>query len=106
MFANRRHSRLLSSAAAAGLVCCGLVPLVAGGQVSAPAPAPPAANGLAIGAAECTAARIGTTVPVDRIGQPVRRVTLADPVWTAETANAAAHCRVNGAIEAVDSSAT
>jgi feruloyl esterase len=75
----------------------------------APAAAPQSADQadqVVIGAADCTAEKLGTTIPVERIAEPVRQVTLASPTWVDETATAPAHCRVNGVMDAVDTSAT
>jgi feruloyl esterase len=59
-----------------------------------------------ITAAECTAAKIGTSIAPSAIGEPVRAVTLAEPSWV-DAANAVpAHCRVNGTMTPVDSSPT
>ena len=93
-------------AAAAGVAGSAAVLLGAGTTVAAQS-APAATDGIAaIEAAVCTAARLGTTIPPDRIGEPVRRVTLAAPVWMAETATSAAHCRVDGSMDPIDSAAT
>ena len=73
-----------------------------------PAPQAPAKTSDAIGitAADCTVEKVGTMIPTDKIGEPVRRVTLSSPSWTAETANSPAYCRVDGVIDPVDTSAT
>ena len=73
----------------------------AGNQVAAPA-----GDDITIASDACTTAKLGSDVPVEKIGEPVRRVTLAAPTWTAETANEPAYCRVDGVIEPVDTSAT
>ena len=65
-----------------------------------------AGNDIAIASDTCTTARLGTDVPVEKIGEPVRRVTLAAPAWTAETATNPAYCRVEGVIEPVDTNTT
>ncbi len=67
---------------------------------------PPAEESVAIAAADCTIDKLGTAIPIEKIGEPVRRVTLSPPSWTAETANAPAYCRVDGVIDPVDTSAT
>jgi feruloyl esterase len=75
----------------------------------AQAPTPTAARTdepLGITAADCTVDKLGTMIPIEKIGEPVRRVTLAAPSWTAETANAPAYCRVDGDIDPIDTSAT
>ena len=57
-------------------------------------------------ASDCTSAKLGSEVPLERIGEPVRRVTLAAPAWTAATATSPGYCRVDGVIEPVDTAAT
>jgi pimeloyl-ACP methyl ester carboxylesterase len=52
--------------------------------------------------AECTAARLGSTIPASAIGEPVSAVTLQAPAWTAATATAPAFCSVTGAMAPVD----
>ena len=83
--------------AALGLAGSMAVGLFAGGQ--APAPALPAVTGPAITAAECIAAKAGTSIPVNLIGAPVGGVELTAPVWTEPTATAPGYCRVDGAID-------
>src|SRR5689334_2620431 len=72
----------------------------------APVAAPGLSDAKVIAAADCTAARLGATIPVEKIGEPVRRITLAEPQWTAETATTPAYCRVTGVMDPVDTSAT
>jgi feruloyl esterase len=67
----------------------------------APATAPPAEGVLTIGESECAATKVGDAIPIERIGEPVRRLTLSAPAWTAATANAPAYCRVDGTMEPV-----
>jgi feruloyl esterase len=64
----------------------------------------PGANAT-ITAADCTAAKVGS-ISTSAIGEPVRAVTLSDPVWVEAANNAPAHCRVNGSMAPVDTSAT
>ena len=93
----------LAVVAVAGL---GAVRAAADAQVAAPAAAARSEAELTIGAAECSVGRIGTAIPIERIGEAVRRVTLAAPVWTEATATAPAYCRVDGVIDPVDTSPT
>lgn len=78
-------------------------------QPSLAIPAPgsllPAAEAKTVTAADCTAAKLGTTVAVADIGEPVSAVTLNAPVWTAAAGSNQAYCSVTGAIYAVDPSA-
>jgi feruloyl esterase len=82
------------------------VPALNGAQVTAPVGAARADESIAITAADCTAEKLGATIPIDTIGEPVRRVMLSAPAWNAESATAPAYCRVDGVIEPVDTSAT
>ena len=61
---------------------------------------------VVITAADCTAAKVGTTIPVAAIGEAVRAVTLAEPSWVEATNNIPAHCRVNGSMAPNDASPT
>jgi hypothetical protein len=56
--------------------------------------------------ADCTAAKLGSTIPPTAIGEPVSAVTLSAPRWVAATATAAAHCEVDGRMAPIDKSAT
>ena len=56
--------------------------------------------------ADCTAAKLGSEIPVKAIGEPVSAVTLNAPQWHAETANAAGYCSIEGSMAPVDKSAT
>ena len=95
-------------AAAVGLAGVVAVRATVGAQAPAPAVAEAVRSGndVTITAADCVAEKIGTTIPVERIGEPVRRVTLAAPAWTAATATSPGYCRVEGVIEPVDTAAT
>lgn len=102
-----KHTFILRHAAiAAGLASLFVVQTLTGAQVAAPAAPPRTGNEVVISAADCVAEKTGTAVPVDRIGAPVRQVTLAAPTWTAETATSPGYCRVQGVIEAVDTAPT
>jgi hypothetical protein len=56
-----------------------------------------------IAEADCTAEKLGTTIPPSAIGEPVSAVTLSAPAWTG-SANAA-YCSVKGAMTPVDANA-
>ena len=104
MLRTARRPMFLRWAAAVGLAGVVAVRATAGAQAPAPAVAAavPSGSDVTINAADCVADKIGTTIPIERIGEPVRRVTLAPPVWTAATANAPAFCRVDGVIESLN----
>jgi feruloyl esterase len=99
---SRRRQSLFGWIAAAGLAALTAPHPLAGSQAASA----PAADSIAIDSATCAAAKVGSDVPVDKIGEPVRRVTLAAPNWVAETATSPAYCRVDGVIEPVDTAAT
>ena len=108
MMRPRRRPMFPRWAAVVGLAGLAAVRATAGTQAPTPTPAiaVPSSNDVTVSAADCIAGKIGTTIPIQRIGEPVRRVTLAPPVWTDATANAPAYCRVDGVIDAVDASPT
>ena len=68
--------------------------------------AAPTVSAKAITAAECTADRGGTSIPVSAIGERVSAVTLAAPTWTDAANGAPAYCRISGAMAPVDTSQT
>ena len=41
---------------------------------------------------DCTATKLGTSIPTSSIGEPVSAVTLKDPKWVAATTNAPSYC--------------
>ena len=57
-------------------------------------------------AAECTAAKVGTSISPSAIGEPVSAVSLSEPTWVEATNSAPAHCRVNGSMAPIDTSPT
>ena len=79
-------------------------------QVTVPAPPAPRsrAAGLALGAnatitvSDCTTAKLGADVPVQKIGEPVSSVALAAPRWVAATADSSAYCSIDGAMAPVE----
>lgn len=95
-----------------GPFTCLLIALVgvsslSGGPAAQSTPTPLRSLGPArvIAGADCTAARLGTTIPVSAIGEPVSAVTLAAPRWTSASGAAPAYCTVEGAMAPVDRSA-
>ncbi len=60
---------------------------------------------IVITEADCAASKLGTTIPVSAIGEPVSGVTLSAPVWSAAAGSTPAYCSVNGSIAPVDTSA-
>jgi Tannase and feruloyl esterase len=80
----------------AGLGIAGNLAFV-GGQTPVPA------DNKTLPDTDCTAEKIGTTIPVSSIGEPVAAVTLDAPRWFA--GSGIAYCQVDGTIAPVDTSA-
>lgn len=57
-----------------------------------------------ISADDCSSTKLGTSIPVTSIGEPVAGVTLAAPRWVAATGNAPAYCSIDGAMAPTDTS--
>ncbi len=66
---------------------------------------PVAAENKVITEEDCTAAKLGSTIPVSAIGEPVSGVTLSAPAWTAAAGSNPAYCSVKGAMAPVDPNA-
>jgi len=60
----------------------------------------------AIGQGECSAARLGSSIPISAIGEPVSAVTLETPRWVEAARGLPAYCTVNGSMAPMDHSAT
>jgi len=73
----------------------------AAGRLNAQTPA-----SITIAESECTAAKLGASIPAASIGEPVSAVTLAAPQWHAAAGNNPAYCSVEGSMEPIDKSAT
>jgi len=58
-----------------------------------------------ISVAECTAAKLGSAIPVSAIGEPVSAVTLNAPQWQEAANGSVAYCAVEGAMTPVDPAA-
>jgi hypothetical protein len=55
--------------------------------------------------ADCTISKLGSTIPIAAIGEPVSGVTLNAPVWTGAAGSNPAYCSVKGALAPVDAKA-
>ena len=55
-----------------------------------------------ISAEDCTEAKLGSSIPVSAIGEPVAAVTLAAPRWVAANGAAPAYCSIDGAMAPTD----
>jgi feruloyl esterase len=82
-----------------------VIPIIAQ-AVLAPAPSRFTETPLVITAGVCTAAKIGETIPVSAIGEPVSAVTLAAPKWVPAADGLPARCEVEGRIAPVDTAST
>lgn len=60
----------------------------------------------AITQADCTAARLGASIPTSAIGEPVSAVTLDAPRWVEANRGLPAYCAVNGSMAPVDRAPT
>lgn len=61
---------------------------------------------MAIAEADCTTERLGTSIDVSAIGEPVSGVTLSAPRWVPAAGAAPAYCAVDGAMQPVDRAPT
>ena len=55
---------------------------------------------------DCTAAKLGVSIPASAIGEPVSGITLSEPRWNAAAKNGGPYCTVNGSIAPVDKAPT
>jgi hypothetical protein len=58
-----------------------------------------------IAEADCTVGKLGATIPVSAIGEPVSGVTLNAPVWKGAAGANPAYCSVDGSMAPVDTAA-
>ena len=72
---------------------------------AAAAPLPDIGERRTITEADCTAAKLGTTIPAVAIGEPVSSVTLTEPKWTAAADPAPAYCTAEGSMASIDPAA-
>ena len=61
---------------------------------------------LVISAADCTTARLGTSIPADAIGEPVSSVTLGEPRWVPAEPSLPPRCEIDGRMAPIDPAAT
>ena len=54
--------------------------------------------------ADCTATKLGASIPIDAIGEPVAAVTLSAPVWKPAAAPLPAYCSIDGSMAPVETS--
>jgi pimeloyl-ACP methyl ester carboxylesterase len=89
------------------LVSIGLLLVGFGGRQPAvqPVPLPEIGPSKTITSADCTPDRVGRDIPTTAIGEPIGKVTLADPAWVNATDTAPAYCSVDGVLAPVDPAA-
>ncbi len=63
-------------------------------------------DAVVITKSDCSSKKLGTSIPVDLIGEPVSGVTLDEPVWTKGAGDSNGYCTVSGAMAPVDTSDT
>jgi feruloyl esterase len=68
-----------------------------------PAQTPAPAPNIEITEADCSATKLGTSIPTSAIGEPVAAVTLSAPRWN-PAGNAPATCSIDGAMAPMDKS--
>ena len=54
--------------------------------------------------ADCTVERLGSSIPIEVIAEPVAAITLSAPVWKPAAALLPAYCSVDGSMAPVESS--
>ena len=81
------------------------ISVLTGVTIQAQTPAPVAPNKV-ITEADCTAAKLGTSIPASAIGLPVSSVTLNAPEWRAEANGNPAYCGIEGSMAPIDRSST
>lgn len=57
-----------------------------------------------ISEADCTTNKLGSTIPISAIGEPVSGIALSAPRWIAASGNMPAYCAVDGSMSPVDRS--
>jgi len=84
-------------------------PAVHAGAQSAPqaatAPLPDIGERKTITESDCAAAKVGTTIPIAAIGEPVSSVSLSEPKWTAAADGSPAYCTGDGSMAPIDPAA-
>lgn len=73
-------------------------------DIGAAAQSSPAPAGKVITQQDCTAEKLGTSIPPNLIGEPVSSVTLSPPEWHADSAGIPAYCSVQGSMTPIDRS--
>lgn len=100
----RNHAYFITVAA---LIIIGIIvsPNILFGADAVPAPGsklPPASANIVISEADVTAERVGASIPVSAIGEPVGDVKLSAPQWVSGSDAASSYAVVEGSILPVD----
>jgi feruloyl esterase len=103
-FAPFRLLRLASATAVALAAAHALVSQPAS-PLQAQSPATDSVAPIAISETDCTASRVGRTIPIKSIGEPVSAVNIGAPRWAAAP-NLASYCVVDGEMLPIDTSKT
>jgi feruloyl esterase len=75
-------------------------------QSAAPAAVVPERVVARIGELDCTTTTLGSSIPIAAVKEPASGIAISTPRWVAATANAPAHCAVDGAIDPIDRSSS
>ena len=86
-----------------GIVFTGALALLLWSMSSAPDAQSPSRT---IGPADCTVEKLGSSIPVTSIGEPVSAVSLEAPRWVDAARGSLPYCTVNGSMAPVDRSPT
>ena len=90
--------------------CLPIVPGVGLGAQSAPqaviAQLPDIGERKTITEADCTATKLGTTIPARAIGEPISSLALNEPRWTAVADTTPAFCTIDGSMAPIDTAST
>jgi Tannase and feruloyl esterase len=66
----------------------------------------PATAQVRVSESDCTVARLGDSIDVSAIGEPVSAVTLSAPTWTESAGGRGAYCSIDGKMAPVDTAPT
>jgi hypothetical protein len=102
MMMNGNFRRTAAFKLAIGLVCLGIS--ASSSRAQTKTPETPLRN-KAITEADCTTAKLGSTIPVSAIGEPVSGVTLNAPEWNGASGSNPGYCSVDGSMAPVSKEA-
>ena len=99
----RSHLKIVSIALAVIVLSATSTASLGAEAISAPGSKPaPASENRIITESDVTAERVGDSIPVEAIGEPVSAVTVSAPRWVAGANAASSYATVDGSILPVD----